>query len=64
MTEFFQCHLCKGEFIKELSDQEAREAAQVVFKPFPNDAKCVRICEDCDKEFIAWAKIHHPEWLR
>jgi hypothetical protein len=64
--ESYACERCGGTFTKVISDEAAMAEARDLFPAehiaTPEDQATV--CEDCFREFMAWAEVSAPEALR
>lgn len=63
-AESYTCARCGGTFGKVRSDEEAMAAAEALWTPETMADPQAVICDDCFREFIAWAKVNIPEALR
>jgi hypothetical protein len=62
--EPYTCAHCGGEFEKSRSDEEAMAEADSLWTPETMTDPQAVICDDCFREFIAWAKVNVPDALR
>lgn len=62
--DLYTCERCGGEFIKIISDEEARADAESLWTPETMADPQAVICDDCFREFIAWARVNVPGALR
>jgi hypothetical protein len=57
------CERCGGRFVKTRSDEEAEAERRSLWTPEANADPQAIICDDCFREFVAWAKVNAPEAL-
>ena len=62
--ESYTCERCSGTFKKVRSDEEAMAEADSLWTPETMADEQAVICDDCFREFIAWAQVNVPEALR
>lgn len=55
MSDTYHCQGCHQTFLKAWSDEEALAEAAQNFPALTAD-DIVVLCEDCHREFMAWAK--------
>jgi DNA-directed RNA polymerase subunit RPC12/RpoP len=61
--ESYTCARCGGTFGKARSDEEAIAEARSTWTPETMADPQAVICDDCFREFIAWAEVNVPEAL-
>lgn len=54
----FRCERCGGVFPKAWTDEEAAAEAKAVWGAVPAPEEAATICDDCYREFLAWARAN------
>lgn len=52
----YECFICGGTFLSEVSDTEAEAQMHRHFGPDATRDQCETVCTPCSEEFLAWAR--------